>query len=138
MRGRSRFKPNRYRAEKTRALERRAEHLDAELRRHRLLLGDALEIAVAHTSVDRWALLDVIADSRGMNLAKPAWVEARERERRERPHELVHELVEEGRRRGGFAAAWELLGATDAFLGGDKGPLRAIVRAVEGGDGVAA
>jgi hypothetical protein len=127
VRGRSRFKPNRYQAEKTRALARRAEHQDHELARHRLLLADALQLAVAGTTVDRWALLDVIAATRGINLARPAWVEERDRERRERLPDVVHELVEETRRRVGPAAARELLDACGAFLAGDSAPLAASV-----------
>lgn len=73
-----------YRSERLAELERRTTLLEAELRRHRVLLGLALEVAVGKTDVSPWALLAVLCDYAGTDPARPAWVE--EQERRDRLH----------------------------------------------------
>jgi len=68
-----------HRAARLRRLEGEVRHLRAERKRLELLLGHALRIAVGGTDVSPWALLDVIAELAGTDLARPAWVEERER-----------------------------------------------------------
>ena len=77
MRGRSRFKRHRYRADKMRALTRRVEFLEAERRRAETLLADALRVA-AGRDVDPCALLEVLASMRGFDLARGAIFDERE------------------------------------------------------------
>jgi hypothetical protein len=67
-----------HRSERARRLERENEHLRDERIRLERLLADALEVAVAGTNVTPTALLEVLAERRGTNLARPAYVERRE------------------------------------------------------------
>lgn len=63
-----------------RALERQVVMLQAERRRLELLLGEACRYGAHHTGC-RWdTLLGVFAETHRLNLARPAWVEERERE----------------------------------------------------------
>jgi hypothetical protein len=87
----------------------RVEHLEAELRRAHLLLASVLELAAGSRA---WELLEAVADGLRTNLARPAWVEERER----RLGDLLAETVETVRRREGFSAAWQLLADLEATL----------------------
>jgi hypothetical protein len=81
MRGRSRFKPHRYRTEKTRALTRRVDVLEAERRRLEVLLGEACRYGAHHTGCSPRSLLEVFAETQRINLDRPAWVEDRDRKK---------------------------------------------------------
>lgn len=70
----------RYRAEKMRALTKRVEVLEAEERRLYILLGEAVTYGAHHSGVSFQSLLEVLAETHRINLARPAWVEERNRE----------------------------------------------------------
>jgi hypothetical protein len=70
-----------HRAERRRVLEGENEHLRAERLRLERLVADALTVAVAGTEVSPTALLELLAEAQGTNLARPAFVEHRERMR---------------------------------------------------------
>jgi hypothetical protein len=90
VRGRSRYRPNRYRAEKMRTLERRVEFLEAEQRRSLALLGLALKAATADKPCGPFDLLDVLAaDVLGTNLGRSARLEERWQARREHGKQLL-------------------------------------------------
>jgi hypothetical protein len=94
VRGRSRFKPNRYRAERMRALTRRVDFLEAELRRVYELLGLTLRVAAGQDH-DPLVLFAVIADAYGFDLARSALAVEQERERRARGIEETAALIHE-------------------------------------------
>jgi hypothetical protein len=75
VRGRSRYKRHRYRAEKMRALTRHVDFLEAERRRLEVLLGEAYRYGAHHSGVSSGSLLGVLAETRRINLARPAWIE---------------------------------------------------------------
>ena len=79
-----------YRAERSRELAQENEYLRAERDRLLQLLAEALRIAVAGTNVTPTALLDVLGDLVGTNLAFGAFVEERERRN---AHALVERVV---------------------------------------------
>lgn len=68
-----------YRAERERDLAHEVEFLRAERDRLLQLLAEALRVAVAGTGVTPTALLDVLGDLIGTNLAFGAFVEERDR-----------------------------------------------------------
>lgn len=79
----SAFDLDEYRARRNRRLELENEHLRAERLRLERLLGRALQVAVAKTGVPEAALLEVIAELEGTDLARPAYLEHRERMQRQ-------------------------------------------------------
>jgi hypothetical protein len=68
-----------YRRERSAKLERENDYLRGERDRTERLLALALEVAVAKTNVSPLALLEVLAAYLGTDLARPAWLEQRER-----------------------------------------------------------
>jgi hypothetical protein len=70
-----------HRSERAQRLERENEHLRAERIRLERLLADALTVAVAGTGVSPTALLDLFGALRETDLARPAFIEHRERMR---------------------------------------------------------
>lgn len=80
------FNLEEHRQSRLRRLERENEHLRAERVRLERLLGDTLKVAVGGTDVTPSALLEVLAERRGTNLARPAYLE--QRERREAEHRM--------------------------------------------------
>ena len=84
-----------YRAERSRELAQENEYLRGERDRLLQLLAEALRVAVAGTSVTPTALLDVLGDLVGTNLAFGAFVEERERRNaRALVERVVHVLRE--------------------------------------------
>jgi hypothetical protein len=79
VRGKSRYRPNRYRAEKMRDLQLTVDVLKAEQDRLYILLADALVFACGE-QFEPTGLLKVLAAGRGFNLARPHYFERRERE----------------------------------------------------------
>lgn len=80
MRGRSRFRPNRYRSERMRSLTLEVERLQAERRRLEALLGCALRLAVGNpelheADLDEMGLLRTLNDVLGSNPARGAHME---------------------------------------------------------------
>jgi hypothetical protein len=73
------FDLDEYRRERLAKLERENEYLRGERDRTERLLALALQVAVGKTDVSPLALLEVLAAFLGMNLARPAFVEQRER-----------------------------------------------------------
>ena len=81
MRGRSRFRRHRYRADRMRAFTRRVEFLEGERARLEALLAEALRYGAHHTGCSALTLLVALAETRRINLARPAWIEERDGEK---------------------------------------------------------
>ena len=84
-----------HRSERTRRLKRENELLRAERTRLECLLADALLIACCGTNVEPGALLEALAELSGTNLARPAYVEHRERVEAEAALQRVVRVLQE-------------------------------------------